>query len=48
MFSSKRTPKASVYPDSDKIAIYRLDEAGTDDIIVKRSAATDYWDGESL
>jgi uncharacterized cupin superfamily protein len=46
MFSSKRTPKATVYPDSDKIAVYRLDDADTDSIIVRRSAATDYWDGE--
>ena len=46
MLSSKRTPKVTVYPDSDKIAIYRLQGDEADEVIVKRSAATGYWDGE--
>ena len=43
MLSTKRHPAVAVYPDSDKIAIWRL---GSDGIIVKRSDATDYWEGE--
>jgi uncharacterized cupin superfamily protein len=46
MLSTKRTPKVVVYPDSDKIAIWRLHGDDADELIVKRSAATDYWDGE--
>jgi uncharacterized cupin superfamily protein len=44
MLSTKRKPAVAVYPDSDKIAIWRIDDDG---IIVKRAAATDYWDGEA-
>jgi uncharacterized cupin superfamily protein len=44
MLSTKRNPAVAVYPDSDKIAIWRIDEDG---IIVNRAAATDYWDGEA-
>jgi uncharacterized cupin superfamily protein len=43
MLSTNRHPAVAVYPDSDKIAIWRL---GSDGIIVKRSDATDYWEGE--
>ena len=44
MLSTKRNPAVAVYPDSDKIAIWRIDE---DEIIMKRAAATDYWEGEA-
>ena len=43
ILSTKRHPAVAVYPDSDKIAIWRL---GSDGIIVRRSDATDYWEGE--
>ena len=42
MLSTKRRPAVAVYPDSDKLAIWRID----DGIVVKRSAAVDYWEGE--
>ena len=42
--STVRLPTASVYPDSDKIAIWT--EGRSDDLIVRRSSGVDYWDGE--
>lgn len=47
MLSTKRKPAVAVYPDSDKIAIWRLEDGETDEVIVKRSAAADYWEGEA-
>jgi uncharacterized cupin superfamily protein len=44
MLSTKRKPAVAVYPDSDKLAIWRL---GSDGIIVRRSDAVDYWEGEA-
>ena len=44
MLSTKRDPAVAVYPDSDKLAIWRL---GNDGIIVRRSDAVDYWEGET-
>jgi uncharacterized cupin superfamily protein len=44
MFSNTSTVAASVYPDSDKIAIWTGNDA--DDIIVKRTSGVGYWDGE--
>jgi uncharacterized cupin superfamily protein len=44
MLSTKRKPAVAIYPDSGKLAIWRL---GDDDIIVRRSDAVDYWDGEA-
>ena len=44
MFSSTRVPAVSVYPDSDKIAIWPGNDA--DAVIVPRSAAVAYDDGE--
>ena len=44
MVSTKRDPAVAVYPDSDKLAVWRL---GSDGIIVKRTDATDYWEGEA-
>lgn len=47
ILSTKREPAVAVYPDSDKIAIWRLRDGEGDAIIVKRSSATDYWEGEA-
>jgi uncharacterized cupin superfamily protein len=44
MFSNTSTVAASVYPDSDMIAIWTGND---DDIIVKRPSGVSYWDGES-
>jgi uncharacterized cupin superfamily protein len=44
MFSSSRAPAVSVYPDSDKIAVWPGDEA--DELIFKRSTAVPWSDGE--
>ena len=44
MFSTVKHPTATVYPDSDKIAVWTGNRA--DDVIVKRSSAVDYWCGE--
>jgi uncharacterized cupin superfamily protein len=46
MLSTKRVPRVAVYPDSDKIAVWRLDDGDADAVIVKRSASADYWEGE--
>jgi hypothetical protein len=45
MFSNVSEVAASVYPDSDKIAIWTGNDA--DDVIVKRTSGVGYWDGES-
>ena len=44
MFSSSRVPAVSVYPDSDKIAVWSGDEA--DQAIFKRETAVPYSEGE--
>ena len=44
MLSTKRKPAVAVYPDSDKLALWRIEG---DEIVVRRSAAVDYWDGEN-
>lgn len=44
MISTKRAPAVAVYPDSGKIALWRIESDG---IIVKRSDAVDYWEGEA-
>ncbi len=44
MFSNVSNVAASVYPDSDKIAIWTGNDA--DDLIVRRSSGVGYWDGE--
>jgi len=46
-FSTKRKPAVAVSPVSDKIAIWRLDDGEADEVIVKRSAAVEYWEGEA-
>jgi uncharacterized cupin superfamily protein len=44
MYSTVRHPAATVYPDSDKIAIWTGNR--DDDLIVHRSSGVDYWSGE--
>lgn len=44
MFSTITSVAAVIYPDSDKISIWTTD--GSDDIVLRRSSAVDYWDGE--
>jgi uncharacterized cupin superfamily protein len=45
MFSDMSKVAATVYPDSDKIAIWTGNP--DDDIIVKRTSGVGYWDGET-
>jgi uncharacterized cupin superfamily protein len=45
MFSDRSTVAASVYPDSDKIAIWAGNEH--DNLIVRRGSGVGYWDGET-
>lgn len=44
MYSTVRHPAATVYPDSDKIAVWTGNR--DDDLIVHRSSGVDYWSGE--
>jgi uncharacterized cupin superfamily protein len=44
MWSTVVQPTATVYPDSDKVAIWTGN--GEDDVIVQRSCRVDYWHGE--
>jgi uncharacterized cupin superfamily protein len=45
MWSTVKHPAATVYPDSDKIAIWTGN--GDDDVIVPRTSGVAYWAGES-
>jgi len=45
MWSDVVHPTATVYPDSDKIAVWTGNK--DDDVIVRRSSAVDYFDGET-
>jgi uncharacterized cupin superfamily protein len=45
MWSEVVYPSATAYPDSDKIAVWTPD--GDEDLIVPRSAGTEYYDGEA-
>jgi len=45
MFSNVEYPAATVYPDSDKIAIWTGNKA--DDLIVRRGDGVDYYAGET-
>jgi len=47
MLSTRRKPAVAVDPDSDKIAVWRLEGGEQDEIVVKRSAAAGYWEGET-
>ena len=44
MWSTVVTPTATVYPDSDKVALWTGNR--DDDLIVPRSSGVDYWHGE--
>ena len=44
MWSTVVLPTATVYPDSDKVAIWTGNDE--DDVIVERSSRVDYWHGE--
>jgi uncharacterized cupin superfamily protein len=44
MYSTVMHPAATVYPDSDKIAVWTGNK--DDDVIVRRSSGVDYFDGE--
>ena len=44
MYSTVKHPAATVYPDSDKIAIWTGNPE--DDLIVHRPSGVDYWSGE--
>jgi hypothetical protein len=43
MLSTKDDPAIAVYPDSDKLGIF----SGTGNVLFPRSAAVDYWHGET-
>jgi uncharacterized cupin superfamily protein len=45
MYSTVKHPAATVYPDSDKIAIWTGNE--DDNLIVPRTGGVDYWSGET-
>jgi uncharacterized cupin superfamily protein len=45
MFSTVKHPAATVYPDSDKVAVWTGNKA--DDLITTRSSAVDYFFGET-
>jgi uncharacterized cupin superfamily protein len=45
ILSTKHAPAVAVYPDSDKIAVWRTGSA-QDDVIVRRALGVDYWEGE--
>jgi uncharacterized cupin superfamily protein len=45
MFSNVKLPAATVYPDSDKIAVWTGNK--DDDILVRRGGGVDYYDGEA-
>jgi uncharacterized cupin superfamily protein len=46
MLSTRRQPAVAVYPDSDKMAIWRLEGGEADEIIFARASAAHYWEGE--
>jgi uncharacterized cupin superfamily protein len=43
--STANLPAVAVYPDSDKIGVFTAGRR--DNVIVRRSADVDYWDGET-
>jgi uncharacterized cupin superfamily protein len=45
MYSTVKHPAATVYPDSEKIAIWTGNR--DDDVIVQRASGVDYWAGEN-
>ena len=45
MFSTMIEPSVAIYPDSDKLGVWPGDDR--DKLMVKRSSAVDYWEGEA-
>jgi uncharacterized cupin superfamily protein len=45
MYSTVHHPAATVYPDSDKVAVWTGN--ADDNVIARRSLSLDYWDGEA-
>lgn len=45
MYSTVHHPAATVYPDSDKVAVWTGN--ADDNVIARRSEGLDYWDGEA-
>ena len=45
MVSTMIEPAVSIYPDSDKLGVWPGDKR--DNLLVRRSSAVDYWDGEA-
>jgi uncharacterized cupin superfamily protein len=45
MLSTRRAPAVAVFPDSDKVGVFTDDPGAA--VMVRRSSAVDYWDGES-
>jgi hypothetical protein len=45
MWSTIVLPTATVYPDSDKVGIWTGNRE--DDVLVRRSSAVEYYDGEA-
>ena len=45
ILSTKRTPDAAVYPDSDKMGVWSGNEADPGRLF-RISSEVDYWDGE--
>jgi hypothetical protein len=43
ILSTKGFPAVAVYPDSDKLGVWTLDDK--DHVMVRRSDAVDYWEG---
>jgi uncharacterized cupin superfamily protein len=46
MLSTRRKPAVAVYPDSNKMAIWRLRGGEADEVLFSRTSRADYWDGE--
>ena len=44
MFSINHIPAVAVYPDSDRVGTFTDDE--TANVMVRREANVDYWEGE--
>jgi uncharacterized cupin superfamily protein len=45
VLSTKGFPAVAVYPDSDKLGVWTLDDQ--DHVMVRRGDAVDYWEGEA-
>ena len=45
MYSTTRYPSVTSYPDSDKVGVWTGDPE--QDLVVRRSSAVEYYDGEA-